>query len=105
LEVYLHLYSILREKLPSEAKGKVTLQLKDGATIETILKEFGITRRVVIGVNGEHEADKSRQLRDGDHVKIFSSISGGADEACRRGMQTTTRSIHIFGRENDETWL
>jgi sulfur carrier protein ThiS len=77
LEVYLQLYSILREKLPPEAKGKSILQLEDGATIETILKEFGITRRVVIGVNGDHEPDKSRPLRDGDHVKIFSSISGG----------------------------
>jgi sulfur carrier protein ThiS len=77
LKVHLQLYSILREKLPPESKGKVTLQLEEGATLEAILKEFDITRRVVIGVNGDHEPDKSRQLRDGDHVKIFSSISGG----------------------------
>jgi len=77
LKVHLQLYSILREELPPESKGKVTLQLEEGATLEAILKEFDITRRVVIGVNGDHEPDKSRQLRDGDHVKIFSSISGG----------------------------
>ena len=77
LNIHLELYSILREKLPPEAKGKVFMQLEDGATIDSILKEFGIKRRVVVSVNGKYEPDKSRQLRDGDQIKIFSSISGG----------------------------
>jgi sulfur carrier protein ThiS len=77
MKVHLQLYSILREKLPPEANGKVFLQLEEGATIDSILKEFYITRRVVVSVNGEHEPDKSRQLRDGDQIKIFSAISGG----------------------------
>ena len=77
VEVHLQLYSILREKLPPEARGKAFLQLEEGATIDSILKEFGITRRVVVSVNSEHEPDKSRQLRDGDQIKIFSAISGG----------------------------
>jgi thiamine biosynthesis protein ThiS len=55
----------------------VFLQLEEGATIESILKKFDITRRVVVSVNGEYEPDKSRQLRDGDQIKIFSAISGG----------------------------
>ena len=77
LKVHLQLYSILREKLPPEAKGKVFLQLEEGATIDSILKKFDITRRVVVSVNGEYEPDTSRQLRDGDQIKIFSSVSGG----------------------------
>jgi sulfur carrier protein ThiS len=77
LKVNLQLYSILREKLPPEAKGKVLLQLEEGATIDSILQEFDIQRRVVVSVNGEYEPDKSRQLRDGDEIKIFSAISGG----------------------------
>jgi thiamine biosynthesis protein ThiS len=77
LKIHLQFYSILREKLPPEAKGKVFLQLEEGATIESILKKFDITRRVVVSVNGEYEPDKSRQLRDGDQIKIFSAISGG----------------------------
>jgi molybdopterin converting factor small subunit len=32
---------------------------------------------VVISVNDVHEPNRSRQLEDGDQVKIFSSISGG----------------------------
>jgi molybdopterin converting factor small subunit len=77
LEIYLQLYSILREKLPAEANGRTVLQLKEGASVSDLLDKFDITRRVVISVNDEHESDMSRQLQDGDKVRIFSSVSGG----------------------------
>jgi thiamine biosynthesis protein ThiS len=77
LEIHLQLYSILREKLPSEAKGRAVLQLDDGTTVADLLKDLNIARRVVIGVNGVHITDESHPLKDGDAVKIFSSISGG----------------------------
>ena len=77
MEVHLQLYSVLRDKLPAESKGRAVLQVKEGTTIADILEELGIKRRIVISVNGTHEADPSRQLRDGDEVKIFSSVSGG----------------------------
>jgi sulfur carrier protein ThiS len=77
LEVHLQLYSILREKLPPEAKGRAVMQMNEDASLTDLLEELGITRRVVISVNGAHEADRSRRLQDGDEVKIFSSISGG----------------------------
>jgi sulfur carrier protein ThiS len=75
--IHLQLYSILREKLPGEAKGRVDLLMEPESTLTDLLEEFGIARRVVISVNGEHEADRTRELRDGDEIKIFSSISGG----------------------------
>lgn len=77
LEIHLQLYSILREKLPKEAKGRAILQLDQGTTLQDLLDELGIARRVVISVNDTHETDKSRQLQDGDEVKVFSSVSGG----------------------------
>lgn len=77
MEVHLQLYSILREKLPPEAKGRAVMQMNEDASLTDLLEEIGITRRVVISVNGVHEADRSRRLHDGDEVKIFSSISGG----------------------------
>ena len=77
MEVHLQLYSILREKLPTDAKGHMVLQLEEGATLADILNELGIERKVVTSVNGVHETDKSRQLQDGDEVKLFSSVSGG----------------------------
>jgi len=77
LEVHLQLFSILREALPPEARGQAVLQLEEGATLADLLAGLGIERRVVISVNEEHEMDHSRQLHDGDKVKVFSSVSGG----------------------------
>lgn len=76
-DIRLQLYSILREKLPPEAQGRVVMQLPEAVTLEDLLEELDITRRVVISINGEHETDHNRMLRDGDEIKIFSSISGG----------------------------
>jgi thiamine biosynthesis protein ThiS len=53
------------------------MQLDEGATLADLLNELGIKLKVVISVNGDHEPDKSRQLREGDQVRIFSTISGG----------------------------
>jgi sulfur carrier protein ThiS len=78
LEVSLQLYSILREKLPPEAKGRAVIRMDNDATLTDLLKELDITHRVVISVNDAHEVEMSRQLHDGDEVKIFSSISGGS---------------------------
>jgi len=77
LEIHLQLYSILRDKLPAEAKGRTILKLDEGATLTDLLKQLGIKRRVVISVNDVQESDRSVQLTDGDEVKIFSSVSGG----------------------------
>lgn len=77
MEIHLQLYSILREKLPSDAKGRAVLQLDEGATLTDLLEELNIKRRVVISVNGVHITDMSHPLLDGVTVKIFSSISGG----------------------------
>jgi sulfur carrier protein ThiS len=77
LKVHIQLYSVLREKLPIDAKGRATLELEDGASLKDLLNKLDIERKVVISVNGEQETDKSRVLKDGDKVKLFSSISGG----------------------------
>lgn len=77
MEIHVQLYSILRDMLPSESKGKVVLKMDNGASLEDLLNELGITRKVVISVNNAQEMDRSRKLQDGDEVKMFSSISGG----------------------------
>ena len=77
VDIHLQLYSILREKLPPEAKGQALLQMDDDATLAELLNELDISRRVVISVNGDHVTDRSRRLQDGDEIKLFSSISGG----------------------------
>lgn len=85
LEIHLQLYSILREKLPPEAEGKAVWHLEDGTTLQDVLDKLGISRRVVISVNGTHETDRFRELQNGDVIKLFSSVSGG----CRLDEHTT----------------
>ena len=77
LEIHLQLYSILREQLPLDAEGRAVLHFDEGVTLADLLNQLDISHRVVISVNEVHVPDKSHQLRDGDTVKIFPSISGG----------------------------
>ena len=77
MEINLQLFSILRDKLPPELKGRTIMHLNEGATLIDLLMELGITRKVVISVNDVQETDHSRQLMDGEKVMIFSSVGGG----------------------------
>lgn len=76
MQVSLHLHGILRDHLPSEAKGRTTLSLDDGATIDDLIKQLGIKRRVITALNGE-EVDKTQTLQDGDEISIYTIIGGG----------------------------
>lgn len=77
MKIHLQLYSILREKLPPESKGRAVLQFDEGTTIADLLDQLEIKRKVVISVNGIQETDDNHVLSDEDQVKIFSSVSGG----------------------------
>jgi molybdopterin converting factor small subunit len=77
IKIKLQLFSILREKLPADAKGRAEMRFKTGATLDELLDELDIKRKVTISVNGIQETDKSRILCDGDEVSIFSAVSGG----------------------------
>lgn len=75
--VHLQLYSILRDKLPAEAKGCTVLHVDEGTTLADILKMLDIKRKVVISLNDIHQSDHSHEIHDGDEIKIFSAVSGG----------------------------
>lgn len=77
MKVELHLYSVLRDKLPKEARGHTQLDLEGIVTLSDLLDRLEISRRVVISVNGKHETDLNRFVADGDDIHIFSSVSGG----------------------------
>jgi sulfur carrier protein ThiS len=53
------------------------MHLTEGANLQDLLHVLEITRKVVISVNDVQESDLSRQLLDGEKVKIFSSVGGG----------------------------
>ena len=77
LDIHVQLFSILRDKLPPELKGRTVLHFTEGATLEDLLWELNINRRVAISINDIQERDQSRKLKDGDKVMVFTSISGG----------------------------
>ncbi len=77
MQIRVQLFSILRDRLPPEAKGRTVLKLEEGTTLADILNELGIERKVVISLNGAYESDRTLQLHDGDQVKIFTAVSGG----------------------------
>jgi sulfur carrier protein ThiS len=78
LQVDVHLHGILRDHLPREAKGRTTVQMKEGATIGDLLDQLGIERRVITAVNGE-EKERAYILENGARVSIFTVIGGGAN--------------------------
>ena len=76
--VHVKLFSRFRDHLPRDARGEATVDLPDGATVQTLIAHLGITRRVkLITVNGERETDKDRILCEGDGVRIFPVVVGG----------------------------
>lgn len=78
MQISIRLHSVLREKLPPDAKGRATLTLPDGATVQDLLSHFNLQNNVVgISVNDELEIEESHPLRDGDHVEFFRVVGGG----------------------------
>jgi sulfur carrier protein ThiS len=77
VEVEVHLYSILRERLPSESKGIARVTMPEGATVADLLARFEIDQPVVVVVNGSRVRDRLEKLQTGDVVGIFTPVAGG----------------------------
>ena len=78
MHISVRLLSVLREKLPPEAKGRATLTLPEGATVQDLLTHFHLQNNVVgISVNDELEIEEAHPLHDGDHVEFFRVVGGG----------------------------
>jgi molybdopterin converting factor small subunit len=77
IRVHVQLFGMLREHLPKEKRGKVTVELPAGAAVQSILDHFKFKRQVTVAVNDEVEAEHDHLLRDQDEVAIFSVIGGG----------------------------
>jgi thiamine biosynthesis protein ThiS len=77
LQVNVHLHGILRDHFPSDAKGRATINIEDGATVGDLLTQLGIERRVIVAINGNQKSNKTDILQDGDEVSVFRVIGGG----------------------------
>ena len=77
IQIHIQLYSIYREKIPADRRGKITLEMKAGQTLDDLLQELEIDQKAVVSVNGVQISEPNHRLEDKDQVKIFSSAGGG----------------------------
>ena len=80
MQIELRLFATLRKKLPpGSPRGRCALDLSDEVTIGDVLDRMEIPRASaqIILVNGEHDRDFGRMLRDGDVVSVFPPVAGG----------------------------
>ncbi len=80
MRIELRLFANLRRKLPpGSPRGKCDLELPENTTIAAVLTRMDIppdSAQMVL-VNGEHDRDLGRTLRDGDVLSIFPPVAGG----------------------------
>ncbi len=80
MRIELRLFASLRKKLPpGSPRGKCDLELPENATIAAVLTRMDIpaASAQMVLVNGEHDRDFGRTLRDGDVLSIFPPVAGG----------------------------
>ncbi|RCK74748.1 MAG: hypothetical protein ANABAC_1465 [Anaerolineae bacterium] len=77
MKVKVVLFGIFREKLPPEARGRTTLELPEGSSLQTVLEHFDLPLQAACAVNGQLEPNRQRILQDGDEVQIFRPAGGG----------------------------
>jgi sulfur carrier protein ThiS len=80
MHVTLTAYSILRDALPPDSGGKLEVEVKVGATLQTLLEQVGIPGEAACAINGTIQRDSDTLLHEGDQVSVFRPGSGGEEE-------------------------
>ena len=76
MKVQLTLHGILRDYLARTAKGRTTLDLPVGTTIEDVVSQLTIKQNVSAAVDGV-EVENDYVLQDGEALHLFRFIAGG----------------------------
>ena len=74
--VSITLHGILRDYLPRQAKGKTTLTLPEGATINDVIQQLKVKQTVTAAVAGV-QVENTHVLQDSDDLQMFRMIGGG----------------------------
>jgi sulfur carrier protein ThiS len=77
VQVKVVLFSVFREKLPRENRGRTTVELPENSTLKELLAKLEINISATCSVNGQLEYDQTIRLKDGDEVQIFRPVGGG----------------------------
>lgn len=76
MQIQVTLHGILRDYLPKKAKGKTTLELPSGTTINDVVRQLNIKQNVSAAINGA-EVETGHTLQDGEELHLFRFIAGG----------------------------
>ena len=76
MKVQLTLHGILRDYLPRKAKGRITLDLPAGTTIEHVVSQLSRKQNVSAAVDGA-EVENDYVLQNGEELHLFRFIAGG----------------------------
>lgn len=76
--VEVRLYAILRRYFPTSSSGVVTVDMRDGITVDELVSALEIDKHEIkmIMVNGI-ASEYSQRLTDGDRIGLFPPVGGG----------------------------
>lgn len=82
MKITVKLFTVLREKLPPEAKGEVELEVDEGTRPVDLIERLDIPEQLahLVMIDGYHllpDEVKNRVLRPGEVLAIFPPIAGG----------------------------
>jgi hypothetical protein len=78
MKVSIILHGGLRGLLPTAAKGRVTLELSEGAQIREVIARLGLPDPVLFALNEQIGQDRSSGLHEGDTLRFFRPAAGGS---------------------------
>lgn len=77
MRVSVVLHSYLRELLPPEARGMVTLELPEGARVKDVVARLKLPEHAIFALNERLERDREVVLKDGDALRFLRAGAGG----------------------------
>jgi sulfur carrier protein ThiS len=77
MQVTVRLLGRLRDYIPAENRGHITLDIASDAVVQDILDNLGINEHVLVAVNDQHESNSKTRLQPNDQVMIFEPVAGG----------------------------
>lgn len=84
MEIHVRLFANLRDRLPADARGRATLEMKDDASLQDLLDRLEIEARLaqMVLVDGQ-QAPRNREERlrlilvHDQTLSIFPPVAGG----------------------------
>jgi hypothetical protein len=77
MRVKVILHSVLREKLPPETRGRVEIEIPEGASVSQLFERLDLPVHVAWALNGSLQRNREIILQPNDEVRVFRQGAGG----------------------------